>query len=399
MSWPVFEYETRPWERSSESLALVPKSRRRKIDNTYQAAVPPMIVTLDPQLTVELAQRIAQVMADMTRFDAKVEACGYNLPASLLRSESSASSQIENLTSSARNIALAELSDDAPANATLIAGNIAAMRTALAVPGGCTPDLVRKVHEALVTPSGQSFGGQLRDEQVWVGGTPYSPHGADYVAPHWERVPALLDDLCTFCSREDIDPVVQSAIAHAQFENIHPFIDGNGRCGRALIHRQLAYRGSLNCGGLPVSAGLLHDTDRYFKALVSYRDGDVLSITDCLLDAVELALCVATAAIEDISALLESWKDLIVERQGSAIHQLPALLVEQPVVDAAYVAKKLEISDRMSRNILNRACEYGIVRQLGGAKRNRFFQADELLAIIEDVSSKDAIRRTALGRR
>lgn len=396
MQWPAFEYETCPWERSPETLALVPKSRRRKIGSEYEASIPPMIASLGVELPSDLSERIAQLMVEMVRFDARMDACGYNLPASLLRSESSASSQIENLTSSVRNVALAELSDDAPSNAVLIAGNVAAMRAALDVPAECTVDSLKEVHKALVEPSGQSFGGELRDEQVWIGGTPYSPHGASYVAPRWERVPALLEDLCAFCGRDDINPIAQAAIAHAQFENIHPFVDGNGRCGRALIHRQLAFNGALLCGGLPISAGLLHDSESYFAALSAYREGDALAIVEELANAIEIALSIGVAATSGIEELLDSWHELIEERKGSAIHRLPELLVEQPVVDAEYVASKLGVTDRMARNVLARACEYGIVRQLGSARRNRFFQADDLLEILEDISSKDAVRRVLL---
>ncbi len=397
MAWPSFEYETHPWERSPETLALVPKSRRRKIANSYEAAVPPMIASCAVELPPELGGRASQLMTDMVRFDVKMASCGYNLPGLLLRSESSASSQIENLTSSVRNVALAELSDTAPSNATLVAGNVMAMRAALELEGAQSVEVIQQVHRTLIAPSKQSYGGELRQEQVWVGGTPYSPHGADYVAPHQDRVPTLLEDLCAFCAREDVNPVAQAAIAHAQFENIHPFIDGNGRCGRALIHRQLAFRGLLDCGGLPVSTGLLHDSRCYFDALAAYRQGDISSITERLLDAIELALSLASSAVNDIERLLQLWERRIQERKGSAIHALPALLVEQPVVDAEYVAGKLEVSNRMARNIMDKACEYGIVRQLGGAKRNRFYQADELLAILEDISSKESIRRILRG--
>lgn len=397
MIWPSFEYETCPWERSPESLALIPKSRRRKISDTYEAAVPPMISSLNFSLSGELADRVAQLMADMTRFDATTNACGYNLPASLLRSESSASSQIENLTASVRNVALAELSQDAPNNAMLIAGNVAAMRVALEIPDDCSVESILDVHRALVAPSGQGYGGELRSEQVWIDGTPCSPHGADYVAPKWERIPTLLEDLCSFCVRDDLNSIVQTAIAHAQFENIHPFIDGNGCCGRALIHRQLASKGALRCGGLPISAGLLHDSDSYFRALSAYRDGDVAEIVEQLVQAIELALAIGFRALADIEELIGTWCDVITERKGAAIRLLPNLLAEQPVVDSEYVAERLSISTRMARNVLDRACEYGILRQLGSARRNRYFQCDALLAILEEILSKDGIRRTLRG--
>ena len=116
-----------------------------------------------------------------------------------------------------------------------------------------------------------------------------------------------------------------------------------------------------------------------------------------LAQAIELALAVASGAVDDIEGLLASWRGLIGERRGSAIHRLPALLVRQPVVDAGYVASHLGVSDRMARNVLERACEYGFLRQLGSARRNRFFQCDALLAVLEEASSEEGIRRTLRG--
>ena len=118
-SWPAVEYETLPWHRNPDELMGVSKTRRRKILSTYEAAIPALIANLDVSLPMELCNRMAELSASLARFDAQQTARGYNLPSLLLRSESAASSQIENLTSSVRNITLAELSDTAPANARL----------------------------------------------------------------------------------------------------------------------------------------------------------------------------------------------------------------------------------------------------------------------------------------
>jgi len=82
----------------------------------------------------------------------------------------------------------------------------------------------------------------IRSEQNWIGGAASSPRDAEFVPPPPELVPDLLDDLCAFCNREDVPASVQAGIAHAQFETIHPFADGNGRVGRALIHVVLRRR-------------------------------------------------------------------------------------------------------------------------------------------------------------
>ena len=128
--WPALGTELLPWKRDPEELALVPKSRRRRIASGYEAAVPLAIAERDVVLPPDLALRAEEVVAELARFDAETISQGFNLPALLLRSESSSSSRIEHLTSSVRNVALAELSDRAPQNAQLIAGNVAAMRSA-----------------------------------------------------------------------------------------------------------------------------------------------------------------------------------------------------------------------------------------------------------------------------
>ena len=271
MPWPAIAHEELPWLRDPDELALIPKSRRRAIAPTYRAAVPAAIADAVSEIPQQLKSRIDGLMVDLARADARPEARGYDLPALLLRSESAASSQIENLTSSVRNVALAELSGEGPHNALLIAGNIAAMREALSLPDEMSVQGVLNVHRALMGATGASFAGRLRDEQVWVGGTAYSPHGALYVAPQAARIADCLEDVVAFSRREDVNPVVKAAIVHAQFETIHPFIDGNGRTGRALLHKVLQSDGILTKVTLPISAGLLHAVDSYMGSIVSFR--------------------------------------------------------------------------------------------------------------------------------
>ena len=199
-------YEELPWSRDPESVALVPKSRRRAIGSTYHASIPSPIVNVKLDLAPDLLDRLSELLVELVRFDTLQQARGYDLPALLLRSESAASSQIENLTSSVRNVALAEVCSDAPHNARLIAGNVAAMCTALSQSGELTSEAIRAVHKPLIDPTGQSFGGEFRTEQVWVGGTAYSPHGALFVPPHAERISECIEDLAAYARRGDVNP-------------------------------------------------------------------------------------------------------------------------------------------------------------------------------------------------
>ena len=174
--WPGVSFETCDWARNMDELALIPKSRRRKIQPTYEAALPARIATLPVEISAPLLQRIAEVEVSLARFDAVQAARLWELPSLLLRSESSSSSQIERLTSSVRNVALAELSDKAPSNALLIAGNVAAMREALRQSGNVSIDSICAIRSVLMQHSDEAD--DLRGEQVWIGGTPYSPPAA-----------------------------------------------------------------------------------------------------------------------------------------------------------------------------------------------------------------------------
>ena len=282
--WPAIATETLPWHSDADDLDAIPKSRRRKIGSTYEAAIPLQIAELPLEVPTALAARIEALIGELSRFDALQAKRGYDLPALLLRSESAASSQIENLTSSVRNVALAEVSDDGPQNALLIRGNLEAMKTALTLDGELDVDAILAIHRILIYRGGMMFGGQLRDQQVWVGGTAYSPHGALYVPPACERVPGLLDDLVAFSRREDIGPVAKAAIVHAQLETIHPFIDGNGRTGRTLLHKILKDEGVLRQSAVPVSAGLLHDVNGYMASLEAYQQGNPIAVIEQLVD-------------------------------------------------------------------------------------------------------------------
>lgn len=369
------------------------KSARRKIGETYYAAVPPMIAQLTPEVPADLLRHAMEVESELIRFDALLSVRGYDLPALLLRSESSASSRIENLAASVRNVALAELDATTPRNSREIAGNVRAMREAIELKGEPSVEDVLRVHASLMSVTGESFGGEPRGEQVWIGGSAFGPQGAAFVPPSQERVPALLDDLMAFVRRDDLDPVVQTAVAHAQFETIHPFVDGNGRTGRALLHRWLRHHDVLRHATLPISSGLLHDVDSYMGALQSYHDGDVRPIVGELVDALEVALVLAKSATRQIDDIIERWQQQMSERRGSAIRMLPAVLVAQPVVSVAHVADHLQITPRAARDVIARACEYGMLTPMGNRRRGVFYQADELLDVLEQMTSRPAMRR------
>lgn len=396
--WPAIGSETVKWEFDPDLSPFISKTQRRKIGSTYEAAVPLFIADRNVEVSSELSARMSELLVKLARFDTEQQARGYNLPAMLLRSESSASSQIESLTSSARNVALAELSPDAPRNAKLIVGNVAAMRKALELDGPLDVSTIQQIHAALINRDSKSFGGELRSEQVWVGGTPYSPHGAAYVPPKFSRVPELLDDLVSFAARQDVSPIAKAAVVHAQLETIHPFIDGNGRTGRVLLHKILRDEGVLSQTALPLSAGLLHDVDAYMASISSYQQGDPQAVVERLVDALELAIVVGNLVALKMDEVLDGWAQTFTERKGSSIYRLPAVLVEQPVVNIEYLATHLGITPRAALSLVERACEYDVLRALGNRHRGVFYQSDAIVDVLEEISSIQGIRRIVSGR-
>lgn len=397
-AWPATGTETLRWVYDPHD-PRIPRQLLKRVKPTYEAALPPMIAEREVAIPAELGARLDGVMASLVRFDEAQRARGYHLPALLLRSESSCSSQIERLTSSVRDVALAELSPSAPANAKLIAGNVRAMRAALdaGLKESIGVDDILAVHRALMDSAGLDFAGQVRAEQVWIGGTNISPHGAVYVPPHHSHLPAYLDDLAAWAARDDLNPIVHAAVLHAQLESVHPFVDGNGRTGRALVHSLLRRDGVLANATLPVSAGLLHDVGSYMAALARYQQGDPVAVVRQLADALEVAVVVGRTLAAQIDEVLARWAEATTDRADAAIHRLPALLVEQPVVSIAYVAEGLGVSGRTATTAVARAVELGILSPMGSRRRGGYYEARELLDVLERASSAEGLRRLVPG--
>ena len=219
-------------------------------------------------------------------------------------------------------------------NASLIAANTAAMQSAVASAGKLEADSILQMHRALMETADQKEAGKWRIQQVWIGGSPFGPSGAMYVAPHHDHVPASIDDLITYMRRDDIPVLIQAAIAHAQFETIHPFTDGNGRTGRALIHALLRGKGLTRNVTVPVSSGLLADTDAYFDALTTYRDVDPEPIILATANASIKAIANGRQLVADLRLIRESWMERIRARSHSATLEVADLLIRQPVVNA-----------------------------------------------------------------
>ena len=386
-AWPALTAEPRDWTSNLDDGRLSVWERQR-ISRPYKASVLPPIAHRTPRISSNVQVLVNDATSDVARFDSEVAAMPVPMPAVLLRTESASSSQIEHLTTNARNLAMASLGVGSKQNAELVAANVRAMNEALAVGDDITPDTILAVHHALLAVSDPDVAGRWRAEQVWVGASAISPHGADFIPPHHERVQAAIDDMVTFAERDDIPALTHAALVHAQFETIHPFVDGNGRTGRVLLQQVLRRRGLTRHTTVPVSAGLLRDPDRYFRALTSYREGD----PDVIVEQVAYAAVAATTngrhLADDVMALRAAWQDQIKARSDSAAWRLIDALVAQPVVNADYVAATLAISDRGARNAIEVLEKAGVLQPSTSALRHKIWQAPQVLAAMDAFAAR-----------
>lgn len=361
ITWPALTWEPQtPWVHRD---ALASRRATRRNSGAFSSAVPASIAALNVKLDTTLRGALQGTAFYMNLFDKRFHHIG-GIPFSavLLRGESASSSQIENLTVSARKLSLAVLGargSKVGINAELVARNVYAMRAALDTAENISVDSILAMHREL-TRGLQQDSGMLRTEWVWIKGD--SPVTADYVTPHHERVPAALEDLVAFMNRRDIDPLAQAAIAHAQFETIHPFTDGNGRTGRALISSLLRARGVTQHVTLPISSGLLHDTEGYIQALTDYRAGDAEPIIKLFSRAINQALLNVEWLAQDIENLQQQIL-ATAQRKTPLLRSLTDLCCTEPAFTAHMVEEHTQGSRASVYRLLNRMVELQILRE------------------------------------
>ncbi len=392
--WPAAEYESHPWQRADDEVAS--RRQRRAARGPYRAAVPPKIATRRVDLPSEVLALAEDASHELGRFDAELGNITAPFAAILLRTESASSSEVENLTSSAKQVALAELGDSSSANARLVVANVRAMNAAIELSDRLDTRAVIAMHRALLEEQQPHTTGAFRQEQVWIGGGSLSPHQAQFVPPHHEHVPTLMEDVMRFARRTDLPVLVHCAIAHAQFETIHPFTDGNGRTGRALLQGMLRAGRVTRNVSVPVSAGLLHDLEGYFAALTAYRSGELEPMIRALSEASFAAIVNGRRLVADLQGTRARWDEAATARVDSSMHRLKDALLRQPVVSTRSVAEALAISAVAAQTSIDRLVIAGVLTQAGGGRRNRRWQASEVLTALDAFGAR-AKRKRRVG--
>jgi Fic family protein len=330
---------------------------------------------------------------EIARFDAAMGGEIAPFGAVLLRSESAASSQIENLTASARAIAEAEIGDTRRRNAALIVANTRAMEAAVALADHLDADAILAMHRALWEAAEPAIAGRWREEQAWIGGSSLGPHEASFVPPHHSRVVPAIEDLMAFVRRENLPVLVQAAIAHAQFETIHPFPDGNGRTGRALLHSMLRHKGLTRNVTVPISAGLLTDTAAYFDALGAYRAGDPTAMVRQLSEASFAAIANGRQLAAELRTIRSDWNTRIPARRDSATWRVADLLMRHPVVNAQLLTRELGVAANNVYRYIDPLVQADVLTEFTDQRRNRAWRSTEVLVALDAFAVRAGKRR------
>lgn len=308
----------------------------------------------------------------------------------LLRSEALGSSFIEGLRASNKRLALAAyepLAADVTAKAVL--GNVRAMEQAVDLGTAqkrFRVDDLLDIHRTLLEgTSEERYAGVIRSGQNWIGGRGLSPIDATFIPPPEGRVPDLLEDLVAFVNLDDLPAIAQAAVAHAQFETIHPFGNGNGRTGRCLIHVILRRRDLTPFLVPPVSVVLATNARRYITGLVDFREGRTDDWIGIFADATAAAAAAATRLGTRIDTLLDD----LIERAGSprvdsVARKIIRGLPGQPVVSADTAAARYNVTPTAARAALNRLQETAVlVPTRIGRRRDREWISDELFHLLD----------------
>ena len=362
---------------------------------TYQAFVPDTIAATDVRITFEVAETVAAAEAAVRELNAASAVTGLEAVAALLlRSEAIASSRIEGFDLSQRNLARALIDPrSARGTAGVVAANVLAMEQAVGLGDLQRPidvaDILELHRTLMAKEPARLTPGELRREQNWIGGRVNSPIDARYVPPPEDVVEALVADLVAFINRDDLPGVAQAAIAHAQFETIHPFLDGNGRVGRCLIYVILRRRGIAPRFVPPISVVLAARSSQYIGGLVGYREGHVAEWCASFAGACERAAHLSVELAQTIRALRATWYERAGRpRRDSAAARIITLLPAQPIASAATMRAAIGASHRRALEGLKMLAEVAVVRQISEGNYDRQFAADELFGLIESFERR-----------
>ncbi|MFT4263198.1 MAG: Fic family protein [Nocardioides sp.] len=392
IDWLPHTYEARPWR---QRTIRGPSSDRKVREVTV--SLPPLIAERDYAMERPLAAMTSASLGDLRNLDLVHGRTLAGLNALELRTEAVDSSKIEDVEASLADYGRALLGVGATASALSMASATRAMSRLID-----DADRTRRIRlEAILAahhelfehqPDERARAGRVRTVQNWVGGSDYAPTGALHVPPPPETVDDYLADLVAFANRDDVPILAQAAIVHAQFESIHPFIDGNGRIGRALIHAVLRRRRATRHLVVPIASALVAHRERYFGALGDYRAGNAHTMVAMLASATSIATGAARTTADDLVALRASWGATAGDpRPGTPVFRLLDLLTEDPFVTTALVAERLALEPPETDTAVAALAAAGVIRRAPRTRKAPVWVAPGVLELVDGLRRR--IRR------
>ncbi len=372
-------------------------SRKDRTPGRYLAYVPDELGAALPAIGPEAQRAAEDALALLARADERIGESGRYLNHLLIRSESISSSWIEGNRITPKKLAIAEVLQQGNRVALDVIGNVRATEAAIDELSDRSRSVTVADIEALQHAIEPTLEYGIRTVQNWVGGSGWSPLRADFVPPPASEVARLVDDLARFVTATDGNPVVRAAIAHAQFETIHPFVDGNGRTGRALIHTVLKRADALRNTLIPISTVFAGDTNAYIAGLGDFRaapprlDAWIIAFSHAAeraaQNAAQLAADTRGLGERTLATLVAHRKAAGLSpaspRQGAVSLRILEGLPTEPVVTIDTVAERFSVSTTAAQRALAELADAGILARNKDQKgRLICWTADEYLALV-----------------
>lgn len=375
----------------------------------YEAWIPDPLRSVTWDLGAELAGTISEAEAAIRELNARAHPILAPLSRLLLRTESIASSKVEGLQMGVRQLARAEARMDTGGRvgpeALEIMANVNAMDLAIdeaATVERFSTEEILAIHARLMERvANRHIAGRVRTVQNWIGGNDWNPCGADFVPPPPEHVAPLLEDLCAAINDNLFPPVMQAALVHSQFETIHPFDDGNGRTGRALIHVVLRRRGVAPAYVPPISVVLAAARDRYIRGLNDFRADGVDAWIGHFAGAALRAARLASEYVAAVQALMAEWRERLsadsAPRADSAAWAIIDVLPAHPVITAPVAAASTGRSRPQIYQAIRLLERAGVLLPLTEQRRHQSWEAERLLDLVAGLEA--GVPVSAVGTR
>jgi Fic family protein len=365
----------------------------------YEPFVPDRLIGLPFSLEASITGMVSEAEHAISALNAGARPALAPLARLLLRTESIASSKVEGMQLGVRELARAEAKSESGlrvgASALEVLANVDAMELAMhdaALTETFTVNDILAIHRRLMSHAPNAhIAGRLRTTQNWIGGNDYNPCGAEFVPPPPAQIAPLLADVCDAVNDALLPPLVQAALVHAQFETIHPFDDGNGRTGRALMHVVLRRRGIASAYLPPISVVFAGARQRYIAGLTSFRGDGVQQWIEYFAGVTTRASHLAQWYLGAVNALQADWRSMLSEaaapRAGAAAWAVIDVLPAHPMISGPVAVAATGRAKAAVYQALGQLADAGVLLPVSSSRRNRVWEARGLLDLVERMET------------